>query len=139
MQAYRKLTKYLVWMACLVGLYILPSLVAWRVAHSGSWIAVILMGDLAGCLAIGFLVGWWRFAALLYFGLAIIEATVYFQHAITLTELAWITDVVPTCIFAYLLVNLLESMPIRHGGGRDSSGAEWRENPRPTRRRATTD
>jgi hypothetical protein len=106
----------------MAGLYFLPSLVAWRVARSGSWLAVLLMGDLAGCLAIGFLVGWWWFSALLYFGLAIIEAILYFQQIVTLTELAWITDFVPTCVFAYLLITLLESMPIRHG--RDSSCAE---------------
>ena len=101
--------RCLVWLGCLVALYVLPSLAEWTIARAGSWQVALLMGDVAGCLAIGLLVGWWWFSAGLYAGLTFFESFLLFEGFVTPTQLAWISDLVPAILFAYLLVTLLPS------------------------------
>jgi hypothetical protein len=85
--------------------YALPTVIESLAAqHLSPWLAVILPGDLAGCICLAIMFRMRNVGVLLYLLLTICESYLYLSHVVSVNTLVWITDLVPT--FTVILVAL---------------------------------
>jgi hypothetical protein len=100
-----------------VALYVAPSLVERIcVPFFGPWFSVVLIGDVAGCAAVGRLSNW-RYAAGLYLLLAVAKALTIRLNLLTGHELVWASDTIPAIISCALMLKV--------------SGSKFAEEPEP--------
>ncbi|MGC2638098.1 MAG: hypothetical protein WA294_13025 [Acidobacteriaceae bacterium] len=87
--------------------YVLPTaleLMAARDAHLG--IAVLLFGDLIGCVCLTTFLRMPVAGVALYLLLTVIEGWLYLRGVLTMSHLAWLTDLVPMIVVAIKIVRL---------------------------------
>jgi glycosyltransferase involved in cell wall biosynthesis len=107
----------------LFAVYLVPSQVAALLAprFQHPW-AFILMGDLLGCVILGFLIGWLR-ASMLYIGLSGLEWICVATHVWKLNQMIWFSNVVPAIIIAgWLIPSLAHARNWRRRCGKSSPG-----------------
>jgi hypothetical protein len=92
-----------------VGLYVAPSLVEQVcVPFFGPWFSVVLLGDLAGCMAVAWLSNRLN-AAGLYLMLAICKAFMIRTGLLTIHELVWLSDTIPATFSCVMILKSSES------------------------------
>jgi hypothetical protein len=93
--------------ACIGFFYLIPTLIEKQlVSHAGPFWAVLVLGDLAGCLAIA---AAWRlkYGAALYLCLTGAEIVLFQTGAVSAAALLWLTDAAPTLILCALAAKTL--------------------------------
>ena len=97
---------------CVVFSYIVPTVIERFLAgHIGPFWSYVMLGDLAGCIALGALTRW-RIGIALYVGLDAVETILLGTHIVGPTVMMWLADAVPT-----LLLCILAAMVVRVRGG----------------------
>lgn len=101
-----KWPKMMFMFACIVVLlYALPTAGEFMAAqHLSPWLAIILPGNLLGCLCIAIVFRKYRTGTLLYLGLTVVEGWLYVSNILGQNELPWVVDVVPTFVVASLIL-----------------------------------
>ena len=94
-----------VFAAIAVLLYGLPTTGEFMAAeHLSPWLAIILPGDLLGCVCMAAVFRMYRTGLLLYLGLTVIEASLYLSHTLGKNELPWVVDIVPAVVVASMIL-----------------------------------
>jgi hypothetical protein len=95
--------------ACVVFSYVLPMWVErLLVGRIGPFWAYVVIGDIAGCAAIGALTRW-QLGVALYLVLDVVEAALFQTHIVSLNAMVWLSDAAPTvllCLLAIMVVRL---------------------------------
>ncbi|MGA8110669.1 MAG: hypothetical protein WB974_14615, partial [Acidobacteriaceae bacterium] len=73
-------------------------------SHVNMWVAVILPGDLAGCVVLGALEKMPRTATALYLLLTACECYWHVAHVMRGVTIAWIADLIPTLVVTGVLL-----------------------------------
>jgi len=82
-------------------LYALPTELEWVASHHvNSWFAIILPGDLTGCVCLAVAFRMRRTGVLLYVLLTACEAFLYSARVVSADALLWVVDLVPTLVVA---------------------------------------
>jgi hypothetical protein len=91
-------------LGALFFLYVMPTVGEFIAAqHVNPWLAIILPGDLLGCIWLTFAFRMQRTGVLLYLLLTGCESFLYLSHAVTVNMLVWIADSVPTLLVAVMI------------------------------------
>ena len=102
---------------CVLFSYVIPTLIERSLAvRLGPRWAYVVVGDAAGCVAIGVLTRW-RIGLGLYIALAAIEAVLLRYRLVGGGALSWIVDAVPTlvlCTLVWFLVKLRSATRMGH-------------------------
>lgn len=91
----------------LVTMYVVPDMAESLLAgyYHGEW-AFVFLGDALGCVALGFLLGW-RWAAILYVGLAVLESLCVVAGRWDLKQVIWFSNLIPAIVIAGWLIPLV--------------------------------
>jgi hypothetical protein len=85
-------------------LYLLPTVIELEMLkHISVWVSCIFFGDLVGCSFLSLGLGWRKTGVALYLALTAVETCVYLGRVASPHELAWLADMVPTCVAAFFL------------------------------------
>lgn len=86
------------------SLYIIPNLFEWMVSQFVTpWFAVLVLGDLAGCIALIFVFRRVWLGILLFIATFTAKAVAFEYQSVSPDSLIWITDLLPTLFAAMLL------------------------------------
>jgi len=87
-----------------IALYALPTLFEFAAMRRWNpWLAVMLPGDLAGCLCLILVFRRVRTGITLYLLLTFLEGTLYALHILPLSSIVWIVDLIPTLLVIQML------------------------------------
>jgi len=96
--------NFLLVFAAALLLYLVPTLFEFTALRSWNpWIAVVIPGDLAGCLCLAVVFRKVRAGIALYFLLTAIEAGCYWFQIMSPGVLLWVTDLVPTLMVSAII------------------------------------
>lgn len=88
-------------------LYVLPTIIELAVSqHLNAWLAIILPGDILGCVCLVVLFKMYRTGIALYLLLTVCESCLYLSNLVPESLLVWLVDAVPTIVVTAVVVRL---------------------------------
>ena len=91
--------------AAVLLLYVLPTAVELAASrHLNTWFAIIVPGDILGCVCLALLFKMYKTGAALYLFLTACESYLYMRNVISASLLVWLVDAIPTIVVTALIL-----------------------------------